>query len=151
MAHEGVARILRKSLQEASPHTRSVFGGANAMSPEEVATFLDQQRAALVSTVSPTGTPHITGVNIVFLDDTLYFGLSRGTALHRNLQRSPGVALGVIEPPWKRHVLVHGKVSFLQDGSQESLSVRRAQMAKHGWESEVIARVEPVKLFTWKD
>ncbi len=151
MANKGLADILRKSLQEASPHTRGVFGGANAMSPEEVASFLDQQRTALVSTVSPWGAPHITGVGIVFLDGTLYFGLSQGTALHSHLGRNPRVALGVIEPPWKCHVLVYGRVHLLQEGSQEAAKVRGAELAKHGWESQVIARVEPSKIFTWKD
>jgi nitroimidazol reductase NimA-like FMN-containing flavoprotein (pyridoxamine 5'-phosphate oxidase superfamily) len=142
---------LRQSIDEANDRTRGIFGGANAMSAREVADFLNASHMALVSTVSPSGEPHITGVGLVFLDNKLYLGLGKGTALVRNLRHNPSVAVAVVEPPWKRHVLVQGAVRILPDGGDELRRVHAAEQAKLGWASPIVAEVAPRKVFTWKD
>ena len=151
MADSGLAEILSRTLEQANAHTRSVFGGDNAMSAEEVAEFLAESSVAIVSTVTAPGTPHSTGVGITFVDGKLYFGASETRAMSRNLQRNPSVAVAVIELPWKRHVLIQGSARFLSSDSVELPKVHAAELAMHGWESEIVAEVVAGKIYTWKE
>ncbi|MBI2936279.1 MAG: pyridoxamine 5'-phosphate oxidase family protein [Chloroflexi bacterium] len=151
MAETRLATVLRRSIAEATPHTKNVFGGAHAMSAREVAEFLDVNTVVLVSTLSASGAPHVTGIGTTFMDGKLYLGLDKRTALHRNLRRNPGIAVAVIELPWKRHVFIQGSAALLPPEGEEIRRVRAKELAKHGWESSVIARISPRKIFTWKE
>ena len=151
MAETGLAEILSRTLQQANAHTRGVFGGDNAMSAQEVADFLEENSVAVVSTVTASGTPHSTGVGTTFVDGKLYFGASEARAMSRNLERNPSVAVAVVELPWKRHVLIQGSVRFLSSDSPELPRVHAVEVAKHGWESEIVAEVVPGKIYTWKE
>ena len=71
--------------------------------------------------------------------------------MSRNLERNPSVAVAVVELPWKRHVLIQGSVRFLSSDSPELPRVHAVEVAKHGWESEIVAEVVPGKIYTWKE
>ncbi len=150
MAETDLGRALRQSLEEATPRTRDVFGGVNAMTVGEVEAFLSHAPVGLVSTVSQSGAPHMTGVGMILLDGKLYFGSDRRSALYRNLLRNPTVAIGFVEPPWKRHILIQGTVRLVLEDSDEIRQVREAERTQHGWESGVVAGVDIDKVFTWK-
>ena len=150
MAESELARVLRQSLEEATPRTRSIFGGANSMSATEVEDFFNQSPVGLVSTIKASGAPHITGVGMVYTGGKLYLGLYKVAAVYRNLRRNSGVAVGVVDPPWRRHVLIQGSVRFVPEDSDEIRQVYNAELAKHGWRSSIIAEVVPSKIVTWK-
>ena len=151
MAEADLASALSRSINEATPHTRNVFGGPHAMSAAEVAGFLQESHVALISTVTSSGAPHITALYILALDGKLYIGTFPRAALYRNLRRNPKVAIAVVELPWQRHVFVYGSVRFVPQEGEEIDRVRAAQRARFGGErGAILAEVVPDKLFTWK-
>ena len=146
-----LATALHRTIQDATPHSKAVFGGPNAMSDEEVAAFITEYPVGLVCTADASGTPHVTGKAVVLLDGKIFSASSGETAMGRNLRRNRAVALAFAEPPWKRHVLVQGSVRFLDEGSEEERGVGSAHAAAHGWEPAGLAEVVVKKIFTWKD
>ena len=150
MAETDVARALRQTLEASTPRTKAVFGGSNAMSAREVETFLAHAPVGLVSTISKSGAPHMTGVGMIFLAGKLYFSANERSALYRNLLRNPAAAIGFMEPSWKHHILIQGTARFIRQESEEIRQVREAYLAQHGWESSLIVGVDIDKLFTWK-
>ncbi len=152
MAEIDLAQILSQSIEEATSHTKNVFGGPRAMSAEEAAGFLRDTHVGLVSTVTRSGAPHITAVYILALDGKIYVGTFERTALYRNLRHNPKIAVAAVELPWQRHVFIHGSVRFLSpDDSEEIDRVRAAQRERFGGErGAVLCQVVPSKIFTWK-
>ena len=146
-----LAEVLERTLDNATPRSRAIFGGANAMSAQEVAEFIDEYPVALVSTVDASGAPHVTGKGVVLLNDRIYMGSSGDTAMGRNLRRNPSVAVAFAEPPWKHHVLLQGSARFLEEGDEEHRMVVAAHVEAHGWEPEGLAEIVPRTIFTWKD
>ncbi len=64
--------------------------------------------------------------------------------------RNGAVAVAFAEPPWKRHVFIHGTVRFVEAGSHEEGLVQDAYRSTHGYVSAGLAKVSPRKVFTWK-
>ena len=145
-----LATAIGKTLDEATPPTRSIFGGTRAMSANEVTEFISEYPVALVSTVGAGGAPHVTGKAVALVNGKIYLGAREGTAMRRNLDRNPGVALAFAEPPWKRHLFVHGTVRFLEAGGGEERQAQEAHRAAHGYETSGVLEVLPRKVFTWK-
>lgn len=146
-----LAAALSKTLEDATPRSKSIFGGAKAMSIDDVTEFITEYPVALISTVGADGSPHTTGKAAVLLDGKLYIGSYEDSALGRNLRRNQNVAIAFAEPPWKRHIFIYGTARYLEDGSQEELDVRAAHRSTHGYESSGMFEVLPRKVFTWKD
>ena len=141
---------LRTTLEQATPLTRGIFGGASGLSAEEVVGFITGSPVALVSTVDAHGAPHVAGSGVVLVGGRLYVGVSPDSAMRRNLRREPRVALAFTDPPWKRHVLIQGSVRFLKRGDAEERRAGAQYKAAHGWEAGELAEVELRKVFTWK-
>ncbi len=152
MTDPDLAQILGSSIEEATPHTRNVFGGSRAMSADEAQSFLHDTHVGLITTISRSGAPHVTAVYILALESSLYFGTLERTTLYRNLRRDPRVAIAVVELPWKRHAFIHGSVRFLSpEDSEEIDRVRATQRERFGGErGTVLCGIIPAKIFTWK-
>jgi PPOX class probable F420-dependent enzyme len=58
-----------------------------AMTPEEIATFLDQQRTATFATIGPTGRPHLVAMWYAVLDGQLWFETKAKAQKTQNLLR----------------------------------------------------------------
>ena len=115
-----------------------------------VTEFINEYPVVLVSTVDIHGAPHVVGRPAVLVDSRTYFGAPEDTAMARNLRRNPNVALAFAEPPWKRHVLMYGKVRFLEGGSDEEGLVLDAHQATHGYGTSGLVEALPENIFTWK-
>ena len=81
-----LATAIRKTRDNATPRTKSTFGGANAMTVDEVTRFIDEYPVALVSTVDKHGAPHEAGKGVALVDGRLYLGGKGDSAMGRNLQ-----------------------------------------------------------------
>ena len=145
-----LATLILKTIEGATSRTKSIFGGTNAMSAVEVTEFINEYPVVLVSTVDIHGAPHVVGRPAVLVDSRTYFGAPEDTAMARNLRRNPNVALAFAEPPWKRHVLMYGKVRFLEGGSDEEGLVLDAHQATHGYGTSGLVEALPENIFTWK-
>ncbi len=150
MQETDLKTALRQSLEQATPRTKRIFGGENAMSAEDVEGLVERTKVGMISSVAASGAPHMTGVGLVLVDGVLYFGLDSHSALYRNLSENSELAMGLMEPPWKYHVLIQGSARFVAPDSDELRRVQAAEKALHGWESAIVAGIAIDKVFTWK-
>lgn len=141
---------LRNTIARATPRSRKIFGGANAMSWEQVVEFVTQYPVAVVCSVDASGAPHSTGKAALLLDGSVYLGVPEGTAMGRNLRARPKIALAFVEPPWKRHVFIYGSIRLVDERSDEHRRVQAAFRAAHGYEAGGLAAVLPRKVFTFR-
>ncbi len=151
MQQTDLKTALRQSLEQATPRTRRIFGGDNAMSAEDVDQLVERTKVGLISSVSDSGAPHMTGVGIVLVEGRLYFGVDSHSALYRDLFENSDLAMGLMEPPWKYHVLIEGSARFVDADNDELRRVLAAERDLHGWESAIVAGIAIDKVFTWKN
>jgi len=60
-----------------------------AMTPAEVAVFLEQQRTATFATIGPTGTPHLVAMWYAVIDGVVWFETKAKAQKTQNLLRDP--------------------------------------------------------------
>ncbi len=150
MPNPDLTTILQRSIEEANPRTKRIFGGGRAMSAQEVEEFLAPGPVGLIATTGPSRTPHMAPTTIFLVDGHIYFSAGEGSATQRHLERNPKVAVAVVEPPWKRHLLVQGAVRFLKPDTEEMARVQAVQKALRGRATSTLVAVEAQKVFTWK-
>ena len=141
--------VLKKSLANATPHTRKVYGQHPLSSQEIIDLANIQGLLTVASTIGSNGRPHLAPVDVTGVDGMLFIGVDEGTAHYRNLKRNPAVAVLVTEG-WKRQVILEGTVKFLETSSELARRVREMQKKKTGWTTEAIAEVRADKAFSWK-
>ncbi len=140
--------IIKKTLAEASTHSRNVFS-QSPMTGEEVLDFLGKGGLQLAATVKPDGTPHITTAGLVVVDGRIYMGMDSVTRRYKNLKHNPSFAVMVADG-WKRQVIIEGRVNFLDMESQLARKVGEAQKKRYGWTTDLLAEMTTHKVFTWK-
>jgi len=150
MAGTDWARVIGDSIERATPLTRSIFAGPRSMTASEVLDFLQSSRMAEISTVSPSGIPHIASVAFILLESKLYFRMAPHSALHRNLRHNPLAAVAVVEPPFRCNVFIQGSVRFLSEESDEIRIVRAPFLARFGHSPEILGELIPNKVFAHK-
>ncbi len=64
-----------------------------AMTDDEVATFLERSRVVTMSTVGPTGTPHLTAMWFALLDGEIWFETKAKSQKAVNLRRDPTITV----------------------------------------------------------
>jgi PPOX class probable F420-dependent enzyme len=67
--------------------------GKVAMTPEEVALYLERSRTATLATVGPTGTPHLVAMWYALLDGEIWFETKAKSQKAVNLRRDPHVSV----------------------------------------------------------
>lgn len=141
--------VLKKSLENASPHTRKVYG-QNPLSSQEIIDMANGRGLLVIaSTIGSNSGPHLAPADVTGVDGTLFLGVDEGTAHYRNLKRNPAVAVMITEG-WKRQVILEGTVKFLEMNSELARRVQDLQKKKTGWTTEAIAEVKADKAFSWK-
>ncbi|MCB1285355.1 MAG: pyridoxamine 5'-phosphate oxidase family protein [Microthrixaceae bacterium] len=90
-------------------------------------------RTTWLTTINDDGSPHVTAVGALWLDETFWFQTGRTTRKHRNIERDPrcSVAVSILGAD----VVVEGIASRVTDTAQ----LRRATdgWAAGGWPAEV--------------
>lgn len=66
-----------------------------AMSEDEVARFLNEQRVATLATIGPTGRPHLVAMWYAVIDGTVWFETKAKSQKVANLRRDSGVTVMV--------------------------------------------------------
>jgi PPOX class probable F420-dependent enzyme len=83
----------------------------------QLARFLSAPRNAVVGTVDPDGSPHLTPVWYHYTGDCVYFFTRPDSRKVRNLQRDPRVTLCVDEPgPLERCAIIRGRAEIVREG-----------------------------------
>lgn len=141
-------RLIRDTIDGGTPLTKKVFGGTHSMTAQEVLEFFQKNRAMVISTVAPSGAPHITSVGFFVMKGSIYFRIAPQSAVYRHIRRNPRVAVAVVEPPFAVNVFIEGSVRLLDEASEETSSIRSAFREKMSYDPEILGEVVPDKVFT---
>jgi uncharacterized pyridoxamine 5'-phosphate oxidase family protein len=103
----------------------------------------------LAATVKAEGKPHLSPVDVVAVEGTIYVGVDEATARYKNLKQNPAITI-MIADGWKRQAILQGVANFLDSKSERARKALEAEKEKYGWTTEAIAEFSPAKAFTWK-
>jgi hypothetical protein len=92
-------------------------------------------RTTWLTTINPDGSPHVTAVGALWLDDTFWFQTGSGTRKHRNVERDARCT--VATSIRGADVVVEGEASRVTDAGD--LARAAAGWAEGGWPAEVDA------------
>ena len=151
MSETNWEQLIRDTIDGGTPLTKNVFGGTHSMTAQEVLEFLQKNRAMVISTVAPSGAPHITSVGIVVVMGNIYFRIAPQSAVYRHIRRNPRVAVAFVEPPFAVNVFIEGSVRLLDEASEATLSIRSAFREKMSFDPEILGELVPDKVFTYQD
>jgi putative heme iron utilization protein len=140
--------IIKNSLSQASPHTRTVYS-QNPLTAAEVIELANSRVLTVAATVKPDGRPHLSPTDLVVVDGVLYLGVDEATARYRNLKQNPSVTVMLADGS-KRQAILEGSTKFLDMNTGLARKVLEAQKKKYGWATDALAEFQPVKAFTWK-
>ncbi len=100
--------------------------------------FLEEKRFAMLATVNPSGSPHLTVMWYLLDGDEIVFNTRAGRAKHSNLGRDPRVSLLVCDEDPYSYLRIEGRVRAITDHVTTQSDIRR--LALRYYEDE--ARVE---------
>ena len=136
-----------------------------AMTDDEVATFLERSRVVTMSTVGPTGTPHLTAMWFALLDGEIWFETKAQSQKAINLRRDDRITVMAeagLTYDTLRGVSIEGRAEIVDDHDQlfavarsvwerytgpytdDMSSAIEALMAKR-----VAVRVRPERIRSW--
>jgi putative heme iron utilization protein len=139
--------LIKQSLENATPHTRKVYG-QNPLTGQELVDLANSRALILAATVKPDHKPHLSPVDLNIVDGKIYIGIDEGTARHKNLNHNPHVMI-LIADGWKRQAIIEGETKMLDVKSDTGVMVLDAQKKKYGWNTQLIAEVHPKKILTY--
>jgi uncharacterized pyridoxamine 5'-phosphate oxidase family protein len=140
--------VIEKSLAQASTHSTKVYG-QNPLTAKEVLELANTHVLILGATVKPEGKPHLSPVDVVAVEGTIYVGVDEATARYKNLKQNPAITI-MIADGWKRQAILQGVARFLDSKSEQARKALEAEKEKYGWTTEAIFEFSPEKAFTWK-
>lgn len=88
------------------------------MPPDEIATFLHQQRVATLATLGPSGHPHLVAMWYAVIDDVLWFETKAKSQKATNLRRDDRVTVMVESGDTYdtlRGVAIEGRAAIVDD------------------------------------
>ena len=143
-------RVVDDTLRTASPLARRVYDNG-AWSAGALQRFINRVMAATVATVREDGRPHASVVLVACLDGTVFFAVSGGSMLGRNLDRRATLALTVIDQ--HHDVTIHGTASRVGRATDAAPLVqrlhdlsRRGRFTPRNWDGDLWA-VRPERIF----
>jgi len=140
--------VIDKSLAQASPHSKKVYG-QNPLTAKEVLDLANSHVLIVAATLKPEGKPQLSPIDFVAVEGLLYVGVDVGTAHNRNLKRNSAITI-MIADGWKRQVILQGAVHSLDVQSEPAKKALEAEKTKYGWTTQAILEFLPDKVFTWK-
>jgi PPOX class probable F420-dependent enzyme len=89
-------------------------------------------RTTWLTTLNADGSPHVTAVGALWLDDTFWFQTGEGTKKHRNVERDPRCSIAVSIRD--ADVVVDGRATRVTDPADVARAANR--WAEGGWPAE---------------
>lgn len=90
------------------------------MTDEEIQTFLDEPRFAIIATYRREKAPQLTPVWYIFEGGKLYVSIFKDSAKYKNIKRDPRVSACIAGTyPDSRGVTLTGTAELLQEGSAD--------------------------------
>jgi PPOX class probable F420-dependent enzyme len=86
-----------------------------------------------LATVNPDGSPHVTGIGALWVDDAFWFESGEHTRKARNLERDPRCTLSVAAQEFD--LVVDGEARVVKDPA--TVAIMAARWAAQGWPARV--------------
>jgi len=86
-----------------------------------------------LTTTNADGSPHVTGIGALWVDDTFWFVTGTGSRKGRNLARDPRCAVAVSTRV--TDLVLEGRAALVSDPG--AVAARAAELAASGWPCEV--------------
>lgn len=87
--------------------------------------FLEELHFAVLATVNPSGSPHLTVMWYLLDGDEIVFNTKVGRAKQSNLDRDPRVSLLVYDESGYRYMRIDGRVQRIDDRVVGQADIRR--------------------------
>ncbi len=103
-----------------------------------------------ISTLSPSGWPHLVTVGYVYLNGTFYIPASRRAKKVRNLRNNPKATTLIDDEHNESGIMLECYGTILEDHKAEKL--KEFMRTRKGWkndETSVILPLRPVRKATW--
>jgi PPOX class probable F420-dependent enzyme len=94
--------------------------------------FLEARRFAVLGTINPSGSPHLTVMWYLLDGDEIVFNTRAGRVKDRNLQRDPRVSLLVYADDGYTYLRVDGRVRTIGDQATAQADIRRLALRYYG-------------------
>ena len=99
--------------------------------------FLEAKRFAVLGTVNPSGSPHMTVMWYLLDAEEIVFNTRAGRVKDRNLRRDPRVSLLVYSDDGYSYLRVDGRVRTITDQATAQNDIRRLALRYYGDEARV--------------
>ena len=96
--------------------------------------FLEARRFAVLGTVNPSGSPHLTITWYLLDGDEILFNTKAGRAKESNLARDPRVSILVYDETGYRYMRIDGRVRVVADAETAHRDIARLAVRYHGEE-----------------
>lgn len=141
--------------------------GQIVMSPEEIATFIEQGRTATMATIGPKGMPHLVAMWYGLVGGKIYFETKTKSQKVKNLRRDPKIACMIeagVTYDQLRGVSVEGTAHIIEDNQDPEywaagVSVferyngpyteQMKPIVEMMLNKRVIVRIDPVRVRSW--
>src|SRR5262249_26700720 len=134
-----------------------------AMSPDEIANFLQTPRFAAVASLRRDGSPHVIPLGFRFDGTNFYLSISNGRGLIGRVRRDPRVSLTIFNEAYPAvGIVVHGSAAEIPDpGDAISRAIAQTYVApsaeldfaafERRWlaPGRTVFRVVPIQVFSW--
>lgn len=92
-AHEALQQLIDQSLEKSTPFSRSIM--PKTMTANEIVSFVNAEKSAVIATVRKNGSPHAAWNPIAYVDEKLYTYGDPNSAFYKNVKRDGRVALTI--------------------------------------------------------
>lgn len=144
-------RLQERSFEQASPATNSSYPPEQRMDAGGLSAYLDQRRYLMVSTVRPSGRPHVALSAFIFGAERFWMPTMKGTARARNLRHKPFASLAVAEGDGAAHraVLSEGPATLVRRPEPEVVTAWEERDAELPEWADAWIELRPVKLLSY--
>ncbi len=113
---------------------------------EDQRRFLEELHFAVLGTVNPSGSPHLTVMWYLLDDDEIMFNTVITRAKGSNLERDPRVSLLIYDGTGYRYLRIDGRARRIDDPRVGQADIRRLALRYYGGDA---ARVEQAARDRW--
>jgi len=104
---------------------------------DEQRAFLDAKRFAVLGTMNPSGSPHLTVMWYLLDGDEILFNTAAGRQKEGNLERDPRVSLLVYDDGGYKYMRIDGRVRIITDHETTQNDIRRLASRYYGDQARV--------------
>ena len=110
--------LLDRSMGNAGPHVRSIFGREHWLSARQVCLYLQGVKQVAAATVTSKGEPRVAPMDAAFFHGRFYLSTDVKSLRARHLAKRPAVSVTYFEGA-DLVIIAHGRAVFVKEGEPE--------------------------------